>query len=180
MNKRRLLRREALSAGYDLVPESMVMSALRSTGHGELLNPELFQRRCRENDNLRGPQGGFGYQMAGVGVEQPMLYFAEIHEFRDVKTGKYKCAIICFQVDDTTGEVIESTRDVQVIDGNRFAATKLIGPGATYLRGDKVRVVFFSETFADVQQTAADAVVEFQKSIKEVGNNEHGRVHTDR
>ena len=170
MTKRRLLRRTALSPKYDLVQDTLVETALRGTGHAELLDPTKFERCFSQANSRRGAQGAFGYQMAGVGVEHPKIYFAEVHEFRDLSTGKHACAVISFQVNEQTGEVIESTADVKIVEGNQFNACRQIGPGQTYRRdGDEVNVIFLSESLDEALSKGAAAVNKFKKSIEEVG-----------
>lgn len=158
------LKKVALSPMYNLVTDDEVQRQLRIHGYKELLDYKKYERVLR-NGGYRGVQGGYGFQMAGVGVEHPMIYFAEVHVFVDKKTQETKSAIISFQVNEEKKEIMKNTGDVQIVDGNEFVSSNLIDDGKTITRDDKNTIVFRANTFDEAKERAQQAVDEYKKNI---------------
>lgn len=165
MNIATRMKLYAATPSFNLVDDSEVQRALRVTNNENLLNDDQYKRVFQQKHSNLGPQGGYGYQVAGVGIEHPMIYFAEIHEFENIETHERMCAIISYQVNEDTDAIKQDTVDVVIVNGNRFKAMQFIKNNAVFTRADGVNVIFRQTSLNEAQTMAKDAVKRYKQNI---------------
>lgn len=159
------MRKFALSPQHDLVSDDDVQQALRTCDHEELLDTTRYERIVGDHTSFRGVQGAYGFQLAGVGVDNPMIYFAEVHLFKEIETNKELCAVISYQLDED-GKIKSNTADVVIVNGNRFVGTQYVGNNKQLRRDDGHVIVFSFTTFDSACKAADDAISKYKQQFQ--------------
>lgn len=167
------LTRRAYTPGFNKISDDKVKAALRKFGYGELLDENEYTWTAWQNVDHQGAQGGYAYQVVGLGINNPMIYFAELHEFTSCTNDTKYCAIIVWRIDDS-GNVVTPAVDVQLYQGSYSDNAYMMGDNYHYkLVAENNSIKFLYQTWEAALKAAKKYIYDRnQKLIDDIDKKE--------